>query len=62
MTSMRPNRRQVHERLHAELAALASAEVENPTEFQRRMQARIDEMANQGEALLDAALNDPVDV
>lgn len=45
-----------------ELVALASGQVGNPTEFQERIQARIDETDRQVEALLDAALSQPINV
>lgn len=60
MTSMRHDRRETHERLHAEVVALASGEVENPSEFQERLRIRIDECDRQVEALLEAALSQPI--
>ncbi|GAA2080827.1 hypothetical protein IDH50_03200 [Aeromicrobium tamlense] len=53
-----PSRRSAHERAHAQLKAMSEGAVAEPTAFQQRVQAEIEESARKCEALIEA-LSDP---
>ncbi len=54
MERRKRDRSGAHQRLHAELAALGSGEVENPTEFQQNVQKLMEEAGRRLETLVEA--------